>query len=469
MVLNPARLYRAVKRRVRKWHDSQLSTHARSAQKAITQSKLVIADMDWYGYSNIDLSQILAENLAIGERFCVQKIPRAAVFSFLRDSCRIRRVWIQPAGPETATYRGFKLWEICKASVIKELGYNPGNSLDESERLLVEQFYNWAVLCLDGLEKALDDIQPYAVVAFQGGHFDSRCIVESAARRGIRTIAVETSFIGDHALVDSLSGIIINRHSLAFRGSSLYEVLAQDQSLDVLAFWRDSLARKNQYHRTGGQELASLGLPSGKKLILVIGQVAVDASITLDSPLYQSPADLISDMVGIARCHPDWHVVARLHPNEAAHIDTRNDPEGPGTYLWDNTLRDLERRGVLSEPNLTVIAGTGINTYELIARADVGVTINSQAGLEMGLLGKPVVTTGRCFYARNGFTWDVGRRELLEAAVDNAMQRGITPEETTRLHEFCRYLFWHYLLPLDARAASKRAHRLQEILGVAGP
>ena len=83
----------------------------------------------------------------------------------------------------------------------------------------------------------------------------------------------------------------------------------------------------------------------------------------------------------------------------------------------------------------------------------------------MLLLGKPVLTTGRCFYANKSFTRDVDQREQLEAALVVATESRLSRSERSELNVFCQYLFGHYLLPKDPRLAGQREKRLREILG----
>jgi capsule polysaccharide export protein KpsC/LpsZ len=97
-------------------------------------------------------------------------------------------------------------------------------------------------------------------------------------------------------------------------------------------------------------------------------------------------------------------------------------------------------------------------------RASIGVTINSQAGLEMLLLGKPMVTAGRCFYSKNGFTYDLFQKSDLESKIIEAMQAGLTDSAKEELYEFSSYLFDHYLLPKDLLLSVQKVNRLREIL-----
>ena len=115
-------------------------------------------------------------------------------------------------------------------------------------------------------------------------------------------------------------------------------------------------------------------------------------------------------------------------------------------------------------PNCLVVSGPDVSTYQLMERSEVGVTINSQAGLEMLLMGKPVVTAGRCFYANKGFTHDVGQRNNLENSLLAAMDFGLSDSEKKELGIFTKYLIAHYMLPKNPCSAGQREMRLREIL-----
>lgn len=462
---NFTRVARAVSRRFRHWRESRTSYHANQSDVAQRSGKRLLLDLDWYGFSNFDFARVLDACPELKERIHVQKVPRDAVFRFHgTPPLKVDGAadWETLRG---LTHRGIKLWEVSKVSFLKEYGQRIRPPFDVASLQRLLQFYGWAVACIDGVERLLDVTRPDMINVFQGGHLDSRCAVECANKRCIRTIAVETSFIGDHALVDGLCGMIVNRHSLARLGRTLYEAATLPE-LDPVAFWKESLSKKGDHHRTGGTSLDSLDIPWDKKCILVIAQVAGDASLVLDSPHYWTSADLVQHVAKLAETHPDWHIIVRLHPKEAWHRKTGGGSEGPGEYLWDTTLLELERSGTTKLRHVTVVSGPGVNTYDLMCRCQVGVTINSQAGLEMVLLGKPVVTTGNSLYSHNGFTWDIARPELLESSIEGALALGLTGSEILRLYSFCRYLFGHYLIPFDPVKAAVKNKRLHEVLGV---
>lgn len=463
----PRFLLSALRHRVRHHAHWRMRYHRLLALACRLTGKQFVADLDWYGYADLRWPAISATNSAIGGKVVIRKFPRGFVFAF--DPATDSTSPPSWTGPEyrSATFSGLNLWEVCKTSIAKELGHLPRTEPTMEETQVVAKYFRWAAECARGVCRYLDRVKPHSVIVFQGAFFDSRVVLECAKQRGIRVVGVENSFLGNYAFVDSHSGFILNRHTLAEHGRDLYRRRADShRDIDPLRFWQSQLLLKSVQHRTGGTDIETLNLPAGKKVILLLGQVATDASIVLDSTIYKSTADFITAAAEVATRHPDWFLIVRLHPKEAWHLDARDRVDGPGEYLWDNTLEALRVSRHQLPPNCLLVSGPHISTHELMERADVGLTINSQAGLEMLLLGKPVVTAGRCTYAGHGFTFDVTHHGELESQIIKAMETGLTPAAREELEAFSRYLFGHYLLPKDPELAAQRSERLREIFGL---
>lgn len=90
----------------------------------------------------------------------------------------------------------------------------------------------------------------------------------------------------------------------------------------------------------------------------------------------------------------DLQFVLRVHPGE------RN-LEGP-------SVADLVRAELPQLPaNMRVVAaGDPINTYDLVAAADLGLVYTTTVGLEMAMSGLPVIVAGHTHYRGKGFTFD---------------------------------------------------------------
>jgi capsule polysaccharide export protein KpsC/LpsZ len=281
--------------------------------------------------------------------------------------------------------------------------------------------------------RVLLKLEPDAVLVFQGGYFDSRCVVEVARRLGIRVIGVENFMIPGTVVLDDLSGQIINRHRIARLGSELLEV--RDVSTESLEktwhWWHDSLAAKPLEHKTGGVDRPEdlrreLRLPGDGKLLLLLAQVTTDASVVLDSPLFQSQWDFIEAVIEVTRKIPGLTLIIRLHPKEKT-------GSAPGGKPYDRmTFMELRRRGVLELDNVRVVEDARFNTHSLIKMSDVCVTLNSQSGLEAALLGKPVLVCADAFYGRKGFTWDLGHPAALGSQIHHLLSSQHSSEAIRR-------------------------------------
>lgn len=467
LVLCPWRIVPALRHRIRHQAAWRIRYHRVLGIACRLTGKKFIVDMDWYGWVNFNLSKAIDECGALNRKYVVRQLHRHFVFDLATPCEPSQQEMLKAKTYKQLNFNGLNLWDICRVSIVKELGRLPSEEANERELSTIGKYFRWARQCYAGVVSYLDKVKPHMVVVCQGGVFDSRIILECAKQRGLRVIGVENSFLPDYAFVDSYSGFIINRHELAEREPVNYRSHLQlNSSSDIQKIWSEQLERKSSEHRTGGVDAATLGLPSDKKIILLLGQVANDASIVMDSTIFKTTADFVVEVANIAGRHADWFLVVRLHPKEAWHVDSSGRDDFPGEYLWDNTLQAINAAGVKLPDNCVVVSGPDVSTYQLMERSQVGATINSQAGLEMLLLGKPVVTAGRCLYANKGFTHDVGQRDNLEAALVAAMEIGLSNSEKKELDVFLHYLFGHYLLPKDPRLAGQREKRFREILGV---
>lgn len=87
------------------------------------------------------------------------------------------------------------------------------------------------------------------------------------------------------------------------------------------------------------------------------------------------------------------------------------------------TLRKMRERpdlmAALAADDAVVDAHNQYDTHALVAQSDIAVTINSQAGLEATLLGKPTVVCADC-YRGLGFTLDVAHHALFDILMHQA-------------------------------------------------
>lgn len=369
---------------------------------------------------------------------------------------------LELAGPEEsapAVYAGLDLDALTRASLCRALGESRGKlDRDETATALRRQ----AVRYLRGFERLFQDRRPAAIVVENGYLLAPRAAVAVARRLGVRQLAIENSFLKDRFFLEGLTGAVGNRHSLVQLNWEMVRdrVLTEEQREQLQAYLaaRDVSSNFGGYIRhDAALEPAEirrrLGVPDDRRLALLISQVPFDSVVSMDSPLYDDLLDFITDCIRIFRDHPEYHLVVRLHPLEAH--------ESLGANF---TLERLQALG-LPEGNYSIVHSTQLNTYGLMDAADFGLCINSQAGLEMLSRGKPVAVVGDAFYARKGFTLDVGDRAFLPAAIERlAAGYRLSERQQRDIENFLYHAIFEYLVPRDPAAITGR---LEQVL--AGP
>ncbi len=144
------------------------------------------------------------------------------------------------------------------------------------------------------------------------------------------------------------------------------------------------------------------------------GAAQVQAKLNLDArPIVLLAANVIGDSLTLGRAaftgdmstwlrrtlvyfakRPDLQFVLRVHPGE-------KNLDGP-------SVADLVRAELPQLPAhmRVVAAGDLINTYDLVAAADLGLVYTTTVGLEMAMSGLPVIVAGCTHYRGKGFTFD---------------------------------------------------------------
>jgi hypothetical protein len=141
-----------------------------------------------------------------------------------------------------------------------------------------------------------------------------------------------------------------------------------------------------------------LGLDE-RPLILLPANVLGD-SLTLGRHTFsKSMTEWMSRTIEFFAKRDDMQFVLRVHPGEGI---------GWGLSVYDILT---EKYPDLPENIHILRADAKINTYDLVNTADVGLVFTTTVGMEMAMIGLPVIVTGQTHYRGKGFTlepnsWD---------------------------------------------------------------
>jgi hypothetical protein len=171
---------------------------------------------------------------------------------------------------------------------------------------------------------------------------------------------------------------------------------------------------------------AALNLSPHRPVALLCANAAYDAAALGHERAFPSMAEwLLATVAWFAR-RADWQLLIRAHPVEVYH------PSGePAHELVASRFPNLPENVRIIRP------GDPVNTYSLMAFANLGLVYTTSVGLEMAARGIPVIATGRVHYAGKGFTTDPPDALGYEAALERATA---TPEArlTPRQRELAR-------------------------------
>lgn len=90
-----------------------------------------------------------------------------------------------------------------------------------------------------------------------------------------------------------------------------------------------------------------------------------------------------------------------------------------------------------------------VNAYSVFNAIDAGIVNTSTVGLELSLLGKPVIVAARTHYRGKGFTIDpMGVDEYDRAIVDLVFGGGLSPDQVSEAERYAHMFFFQHHLRL---------------------
>jgi capsular polysaccharide export protein len=229
------------------------------------------------------------------------------------------------------------------------------------------------------------DVQPHECAALWGARS-----AEGLAD-GVRHIRIEDGFLHSLGLGSDMyapQSQVIDTRGLYFDASRpsdlsvlLNETSFTDDELERAARLRDQIVRSGLTKYNLGRRSPTWRAPAGKRVVLVPGQVADDASIRLGTRAI-STADALLKEVRARR--PDAFIVYKPHPD----------------------VMSGNRNGLIDAHRQADIVDTESDVLSLIEACDEVHTLSSLAGFDALLRGKEVHAYGMPFYAGWGLTHD---------------------------------------------------------------
>ena len=206
------------------------------------------------------------------------------------------------------------------------------------------------------------------------------------------------------------------------------------EALDYLAsretFKRESVKFSTTLPQDPGSLRKQLEIPEDKTALLLVSNLVWDAAAVGRDLIFTDTLDWVTRTIGIVAEHPEsLHLVIKPHPAEVLR----------GTKLF--VAEEVRKRMPDLPGNVTLLqADAKINPMSLMKAVDVGISHTSTAGMEMAVLGKPVIPVSQAHYRGQGFTFDPETFEQYERLLAEAP--GLAERYTDEMKELAiKYLY----------------------------
>jgi len=183
-----------------------------------------------------------------------------------------------------------------------------------------------------------------------------------------------------------------------------------------------------------------LNLTRGKKLLALFTSSTEETAGDRElEGAYELQSSWVQDVVDWVKDRNDAELVIRAHPHLA----------GKSGLTRANDEFQFYQQMKASAPRNTrvVMPDEPLNSYALMDEADVGLTFGSSTGIEMAMLGKPVVLAARNFYEVGSQTINVHSRRSLGADLEKSLGPFSVRELRREAYRLAYYYVFEFELP----------------------
>jgi hypothetical protein len=359
--------------------------------------------------------------------------------------------WAQELSPSEmnqASFMEYRLGEWVQSSLLSYFRQYP---LDMSNWHVVNVYRGFlfaAAIVSIGLNKYLDLYTVDSALLFNGRQSITRVAFEIFQKRGIRVLTHESPFYQRGHIMLKPNARCWGLQPFNDFWSRWRSVPLTRSSLELTLTW----LIKRRY----GQGLSwyafnkpylhdqsirnTLKMKHDKRLIALftssMDETAGDSE--LQGP-YELQTAWVQDVIQWARNKEDIQLVIRVHPHLAGKtgLARANDE-----YNYYDKMQSL-----LPDHIRIVMPDAPLNSYALMDEADLGLTFGSSVGIEMAMLGKPVLLAARAFYEDCPMIITVRSKESLPELLERALQFKSSREIRRQAFRIAYYYVFKFELP----------------------
>ncbi|MDX1435242.1 MAG: hypothetical protein R3335_00430 [Anaerolineales bacterium] len=248
----------------------------------------------------------------------------------------------------------------------------------------------------------LEEARPEVVVVPNGSILEFGAVYESARYAGVKVVTYEFGEQDERIWLAQDANVMFQQ-TRALWESRKEIPLSDHQRKQVEALfasrqggrqWKN-FARRWQGAPSEGAEQVRRTLGLDSRPVALMATNVIGDSLTLGRQAFSDTmTEWIQRTAAYFAQRDDCQLVVRIHPGEAF-------KQGP-------SVLDVLRRSLPDVPEhiRLIPADASVNTYDLVAAADVGLVYTTTVGMEMAMSGVPAIVSGQTHYRGKGFTHD---------------------------------------------------------------
>lgn len=383
-----------------------------------------------------------------GERAAMYNMPYVGVGSLVSEERRSELRALVGGLPSdklvTFKHRGVEVGRFMNSSLIRFLQGKPPEGHEEVAR----EFLYGSLVYTEAAITAVKCFKPDYVFMSHGSYVDYGTALAVATNAGIPVTHWGSSYLENHYYMCTVtqstnrSRQVLSKEAWQQRAEqplSPKENALLDSYLNARYTAGLSFDIRSPQKPDKPEELRSkLDLPSDKPVWCVFLHLSWDNVFNLAPMAFDTVESWVLDTLQtiIALTEVTWLV--KIHPAEVS----TNTLLGMQSLIKDNFPH--------LPPHVRIIPpDSDINAYGLYQLLDGGVTIFGTAGLELTVLGKPVILAGDTHFGNKGFTCDALTKEEYEALLRQAARLPkLSPEQHALARQYAYSYFIQRQIPL---------------------
>lgn len=265
---------------------------------------------------------------------------------------------------------------------------------EPAHRSLMRQFILSAYSIIGEFNRFIDQVDPQAVVVFNGTMFPEASVCWTARQRGVRVITHEVGYQRFSAFFTDGDATAYPVHIPQDFKLTVEQNARLDAYLEQRFQGQFTMAGIRFWPEMRGLDPAFLEKAAQfRQLVPIFTNVIYDTSQIHANVVFEHMFAWLDSLLEVFHNHPETLFVIRAHPDEMRPNSRKQSRETVRDWVANHSVQKLDNVIFIDSQEF-------ISSYELIQRARFVMVYNSSIGLEAALMGATVLCAGKARYTQ---------------------------------------------------------------------